>query len=236
MEKEAAYFEKVDISKIILISVNILPLIGILFFSLEFYTIFLAYAAEIFIIGFFSLIKIFVFGIFKKSPEKIKINAKYLSSLVFLSFTMVIIPCILAFLVLYSLIGSMTLFQIVNIDNNPQINQARLDHLIILLSGFFFGHLASLLYNFVYKQEYNKLNSLLEIIISEYKRMIYLVVVAPAGLILTIPLFYFSSNLNTHVPITDYVPFILTAIFIASKIYLDTSYYKKVHENILSKE
>lgn len=147
-----------DYSSLVLIFSNIIPLVGVLFFSQDLKTIIILYWAETGIIGLFNILKILFVDSEQKISLKIKILFIAFFSIHFGMFMIVHFVFLLAFLFSRYLSDTLSLIQAMPFS-------------YYMLVGFFFSHGTSFVYNYFILGERKKVE-LQQLMIHPYSRVI----------------------------------------------------------------
>ena len=219
-----------DLSEILILISNLIPLFGALFFGWPLYSIIYLYWLEMILLGFYLLLKIFITG-FNNEKEKRWISrvVDAFKVTIFISI-LTIIPLIVILMVLSSLSSIVYAAELkirLIIDGN--LAKPTLKNFIFPISLLFLSHTFSFLYNFMGKKEYKNKMTIPESIIFIHIRFAYLWAIIAAAMIITpivflIGEFVFKTDSSLYI-----LAVFITSLFVIIKILLNLRAHKKEH-------
>lgn len=221
-----------NLSEIFIIVSNLVPLFGALFLGWNLYSIVYIYWVEIVILGFYALIKIFVFEFSNAREKKISFSIGRVFKIFFIALIFVAIPLIAVLVILSSL--SSVIYSIeesVRLIINGGLVKPNLMDFIFPISFLFLSHTFSFFYDFIGKKEFKNKKKITNLIISIYLRFIYLWGVVAAALILApiiilLGVYLFKTESSLYV-----LALIITSLFIIVKIILDLRSHRKENKS-----
>jgi hypothetical protein len=219
-----------DLSEILILISNLVPLFGALFFKWSLYSIIYLYLLEMTMLGFYLLLKIFITG-FNNAKEKSGISrvVDAFKVTIFISI-LAIIPLIVILMVLSNLSSIVYAAELkIRLIENGNLVKPNFRDFILPISILFLSHTFSFFYNFMGKKEYNNKMTIPEIIISIYIRFAYLWAIIAAAMI-TAPIIFLLGELVFKTSASLYVLAVfITSLFIIIKILLDLKAHRKEH-------
>jgi len=229
MKKEAkkeSDYKKWNISEIVLILANLIPLFGVLFLGWDLFSILIIYWLESAIIGFYTLLKMAMcWGLLDDEKDKLKdLSLRPNARLIIANLLgkMLFVPSFIIPFGALMFICLMFIFLMNSIDSGALVIQEISSiaiTLIVAVSCLFISHGVSFYLNFIKKQEYKKTTAQ-ELTISPYGRIFVM---------------YLTILFGGFLVLLTQMPAALIALFIILKIFIDLSAHRKEHEALILK-
>lgn len=212
-------FRKPTLTHFSIIIVNIIPIIGIIFFGWTLFSILFIYWFESFTIGIFNVIKMFfcrTFPVSRIKNDNVKIpNLNGSGVEIFLG--MIYIPFFMFHYGMF-LFGHLIFINAIQsiMNNSVNIFQQNYEGIIFPVVAIFLSHAVSFFSNFIAKKEYKK-TSIAGLMISPYKRVVVMQITLIFG---------------TFILMLTSIPTFVVILFIILKVYFDLKAHDNEHESL----